>query len=425
MKFKKWATTLVATVLSAVLLAGCSGNTGGTGAEAAGSEAEGKQTLHVLMEVVPDTDFVTAQLDKFTEETGIEVVIEAINYANMHEKLLAQMLSKTNSYDVIVVDCYWVAEFVQAGWLEELDGYVQRDNVDLGVYVPTMLDMVGQVEGKTYMLPFYNYMLSLVYRTDVMEAENLTIPDNMEDYVEMCKALTAKNGDTLNGAVMQGLRPDPIAMEWLNYFFSCGGDFYDVDGKPNVNSPEGVKALELYVDNMQNAAPKGAAGYGFDEAFNVFAQGNAATYITYNWMLPKLDNPDESNVAGKVALADVPGGVSLNAGWGWAIPKNAPDKEASWKFLKWVESFDTAKARALSGGCPTRTDVMEDSDVLAVYPHYTDVARIMSSSKMIPIIADAPQLIEVLGRELSEAVSGNKTPQEALDIVNEELANMH
>jgi ABC-type glycerol-3-phosphate transport system substrate-binding protein len=27
------------------------------------------------------------------------------------------MISSTNNYDVIIVDCYWTGEFVDAGWL--------------------------------------------------------------------------------------------------------------------------------------------------------------------------------------------------------------------------------------------------------------------------------------------------------------------
>jgi ABC-type glycerol-3-phosphate transport system substrate-binding protein len=156
----------------------------------------------------------------------------------------------------------------------------------------------------------------------------------------------------------------------------------------------------------------------------VFAQGNAATYVTYNWMVPKLNDSKESSVAGKVELSQMPGGVSLNAGWGWAIPANAPNKEASWKFLQWVESFDVAKARALAGGSPTRSDVMSDPEVIAKYPHTVMVQQIMESSKIIPVIADAPQLIEVLGRELSEAVAGTKSSQQALDAVAEEMKSM-
>lgn len=413
-----FALMLVITMM--ISMVGC-----GTKQEAkANNSAASKTSINILMEDVPDTQCVMDRLSEFEAETGIKVNVESVNYSSMHEKILTQMLSTTNAYDVIVVDCYWVGEFAAAGWMEPLDQYITDNNFDTSVYVPSMMEMVGQVDGTTYMLPFYNYMLSLIYRTDVWAEYNLEIPDTMEEYVEACKQITAQSGGTMAGAVMQGLRPDPIAMEWCNYLFSCGGDFYDEDGNVIINSPEAVKALELYVDNMQNAAPAGAPGFGFDEAFNVIAQGNAASYVTYNWMLPRLENEEESSVAGLCDITPMPGGISLNAGWGWAIPHNAADKETSWKFLQWVESFETAKARAMAGGSPTRSDVMSDAEVLATCPYLDTVNTIMASSKMIPVIEDAPQLIEVLGRELSEAVTGAKTAQESLDAVAVEMQKM-
>ena len=419
-------TRILAMMLAIIMMlsmVGC-----GAKQEAAAPAAEAgkptKTSINILMEDVPDTQCVINHLGEFEEATGIKVNIESVNYSSMHEKIMTQMLSKENAYDVIVVDCYWVGEFAAAGWMAPLDDFIAQSGFDTSVYIPSMMEMVGQVNGTTYMLPFYNYMLSLIYRTDVWAEYGMEIPDNMEAYVEACKQITAQSGGAMAGAVMQGLRPDPIAMEWCNYLFSCGGDFYDANGNITINSPEAVKALELYVDNMTNAAPAGAPGFGFDEAFNVIAQGNAASYVTYNWMLPRLENKDESSVAGLCDITPMPGGVSLNAGWGWAIPHNAADKAASWEFLKWVESSDVCKARAKDGGSPTRSDVMSDADVLAACPYLETVKTIMETSKMIPIMEDAPQLIEVLGRELSEAVTGAKTAQQALDALAQEMSNM-
>ena len=419
-------TRILAMMLAIIMMlsmVGC-----GAKQEAAAPAAEAgkptKTSINILMEDVPDTQCVINHLGEFEEATGIKVNIESVNYSSMHEKIMTQMLSKENAYDVIVVDCYWVGEFAAAGWMAPLDDFIAQSGFDTSVYIPSMMEMVGQVNGTTYMLPFYNYMLSLIYRTDVWAEYGMEIPADMASYVEACKQITAQSGGAMAGAVMQGLRPDPIAMEWCNYLFSCGGDFYDANGNITINNAEAVKALELYVDNMKNAAPAGAPGFGFDEAFNVIAQGNAASYVTYNWMLPRLENKDESSVAGLCDITPMPGGVSLNAGWGWAIPHNAADKAASWEFLKWVESSDVCKARAKDGGSPTRSDVMSDADVLAACPYLDTVKTIMETSKMIPIMEDAPQLIEILGRELSEAVTGSKTPQQALDTLAQEMSKM-
>lgn len=424
---------IIAMVLAGTMTTGLFAGCGGSSDQK--QETGSSDTINILMEDVADTQIVQNHIDEFEEETGIHVNIETIGYSSMHEKLLTQMISSTNAYDVVVVDCYWVGEFTEAGWLEDLGPYIEESGFDTSPYLDSMMNMVGKVDGTTYMIPFYNYMMSLIYRTDVFENEEMQaayeneygkpfeMPANLEEYVELCKWITAQQTG-ISGVVMQGARPDPTVVEWCNYLFSCGGDFYDENGEIMINNEDAVKALDLYVDNMLNAAPEGAKSFGFDEAFNVFAQGSAFSYITYNWMIPRLNNADESSVSGLVDIVPIPDGISLNAGWGWGIPANAANKDAAWNFISWIESAEMTKTRALEGGSPTREDVMQDEEVLEAYPYLKTVYEIMKTAKMIPIMEDATQLVEVLGREISLTVTGDKSSQEALDTVAEEMKDM-
>ena len=78
-------------------------------------------TLNILMEGVPDTEFVKQVLPEFEAATGHKVNLEVVNYAEMHTKLVPQLVAPKGSYSVIVVDFYWVGEFIKAGWLQPLD----------------------------------------------------------------------------------------------------------------------------------------------------------------------------------------------------------------------------------------------------------------------------------------------------------------
>ena len=159
--------------------------------------------------------------------------------------------------------------------------------------------------------------------------------------------------------------------------------------------------------------------FSFDEAFNVMAQGQAYSYITYNFFRAAVDDPSKSQVVGKVEIMPVPGiesgkSGSLNGAWGWAIPKSSPNPDAAWTFLKWVESPEITKKRALAGGSPTRTDVFDDAEVLAKYPHFKALKALLLESHNFPTFTYTPEFVEVLGRELSLAVGKEKTPEDAL-----------
>ncbi len=75
-------------IVASMLLTGC--------AKAGQPPASGAKpyegvTINVMMEGVPDTEYVQAQLSKFEEQTGAKVNIEVLNYALMHEKLVPQL----------------------------------------------------------------------------------------------------------------------------------------------------------------------------------------------------------------------------------------------------------------------------------------------------------------------------------------------
>lgn len=455
----KKLTIIVALVfILSTLLAGCSQSSAteatkapqsdsATGTEAAENGAAEKPfdgvTINILMEAVPDTDYIKELLPEFTEKTGITVNIEDVNYALMHEKLVPQLTAGegSGSYDVLVVDNYWVGEFVGAGWLYPLDEKLATsETINLDDYLPSMVEMVGKVNDTAYMIPFYNYSMALIYRTDLMEdpalqaeykeefGKDLVMPTSIPEYVELSKFMTRDtNGDgqiDIYGNAMQGLRPDPTVMEFLNYLYAMGGSIYNEDGSVAINNEIGVETLTLYADAMKNAAPPGSPAYGFDETYAMMAQGQAFSYITYNWMIVQLNDPEKSSVVDKIKVVRVPGGAGLLGGWGWAIPKSSANPDAAWEFIQWVESFPIAKQRALMGGSPTRSDVFKDPEVLAKYTYYDEVEKIVAEAVMFPILSRAPQVVEVLGIAISETTAGNITPEAALNTAAAQLAEL-
>ena len=381
-------------------------------------------TLRALMEDVPETHIIEALLPQFEQSTGINVEFEIVQYSAMHDKLVTQMLSPTNTYDFLQVDFLWAGEFPSAGWLEPLQPYVDRTNFDLSPYLPSMLDLVGYYQGKLYMIPMYNYAMGLIYRTDVLQdpalqqkyqeqfGRALGLPQTVQDYVDTSVFIARNAG--MSGVAMQGQRGDPNFLEFANYLFGLGGDFADENWNVTLDSPEGRQAMALYARNIQNAAPTGALNFNLDDTYRIMCQGQAWSFVSYWWMLPQLDNAQECpNVAGKVALAPMPGGHGVAGGWGWGIPHNSAHKDAAWQLIQWVESPAIVKARALQGHAPTREDAFTDPDVLAKYPYYADVARIVESSMSVPLFQFTAQMEEDLGREISEASAGTKSSDQA------------
>jgi multiple sugar transport system substrate-binding protein len=384
-------------------------------------------TLNALMEDVPESQIIEAMLPEFEKETGIKVKFQRLVYSEMHDKLVTQLTGSGSSYNVLEVDFLWAGEFPAAGWLAELQPFVDKSGFDLKPFIPAMLDLVGNYQGKLYMIPMYNYSMGLIYRTDLLAdpklqaayksttGKDLALPQSLAEYVALSKFMKANAG--VAGAAMQGQRGDPNSMEFSNYLFSSGGAYLGPDGKVALDSPEAIKALELYVDNIQNGAQKGALSATLDDTFRLMCDGKAWSMVTYWWMLPQIDDKTKCpNAAGKVALGVMPGGHGESGGWGWAIPKNeSPElQEAAWKFISWVQGEKISIARALQGHAPVRNDVYEDAAVLAKYPYYRQAQDVVRSGEPFPVFAYSAQYEDVLGRQLSLAAAGEAKPADAI-----------
>ena len=389
-------------------------------------------TLRAVMENVPDTGFIQELLPEFTAKTGIEVEFEVMGYGEMHPKLVPSLIASTGRYDFMPVDFYWVGEFDKAGWMMPLDDFIKKDEFDTSVYFDSLMDLTGRIGDTTYMLPFYNYAMGLTVRKDLLDDSSnqakfedkygmeLKLPTEWDEYLNQVEFFTDKDKG-FYGVVNQGGKADPIAMEWSNYLFARGGDFHDDNLNGLLTSNNALEALKDYVSMVNNYGPLGAESFGFDEAFNVAAQVNAYSYLTYNFFLNSYNDPEQSAVVGKMELIPVPGEGGLNGAWGWSIPKSSPNAEAAWEFLKWVESPDIAKRRAALGGAPTRKDVFNDPDLNEQFDHYPLLKDLLATAKNFPLFTYTPQFVEVMGTELSKAVIGEQDPAVALKIMNDEL----
>ncbi|TXH37610.1 MAG: extracellular solute-binding protein [Rhodospirillaceae bacterium] len=396
------------------------------GANAAASDVCKGQDINILMETVPDTTALQGVKDEFEKQSGAKVNIEAVNYSLMHEKLVPSLTASTGTYNVLIVDSYWVGEFKTAGWIMPLDDLIARDKVDTGVYVPSLMELNGKVDGTTYMLPFWQYAMGLLYRKDIVDdpafqaaykekfQRDWRLPESLEEYAEVAK--WAGEYKKMYGVAMAGQRADPVVMEATNYLFSEGGDFYDRNSwKSTMDSPEAAKAVGVYADLMKNAAQPGALGANFDDVANTLKQGKAIFSISYLFLFPTLQDPKDSQVVDKMMFAPMPGKDSFLGAWGWAIPSNAPNKDCSWEFLKWVESKDVALKRAMAGGQPTQAWIYDDKDFIAKWPMMAQVGDALKHAKGLPIMSRSTQLVETFAEVLGAVLADGAKPEEALE----------
>ena len=394
-------------------------------------------TLNMLMEDVLETTIIEGLLPDFTEKTGITINFEKVAYPVMHEKLVPQLAAGpgNGSYDVLEVDFYWVYEFARSGWVEDLGQRIADSNgqVDLARYIPALLNTGSTVDGKTFYIPIFPYPMGLIYRNDLLADEafqaaykektgsELTLPESVEDYVEMAATVSSLDMGVY-GAAMQAQQVDPIVMEFCNFLYGLDGAIYNTEmTEPAINDATGVKAAELYARCVNTAAQPGAAGADLNDTIATYSQGKAFSMISYMFMLSVFNDDEASTVKGVNTMTVMPGGHGLTGAFSWGLPISSPNPDAGWEFIKWVESPDIAMQRALDGGVPAQAAPYDNEEFVTEYPWMPQAKEMIASGEGLPAVTKQTQLVEILGRHLSDVVAGAKTAQEGMDAAAEEL----
>ncbi|MHB1289955.1 ABC transporter substrate-binding protein [Georgenia sp.] len=409
------------------LLSACAG-TGGTTASdeetsAAGAITEDAEaTVRILMEEVPDTDIVQDLVPQFNEVyPNITIEIETLTFDQMRDKLVASFQAPDPTYDLIVVDNPWMVDFANAGFLAPLDGRIKAtSNYAPDDFFEPLVD-IATVDDVRYGVPFYNYALGYIYRTDLYDEAGLSEPTDLDTLVSNVQAL---NKDGHAGIAMQPQRGYKVFEEWGNWLFAAGGSIYDEDGTITLDTPEAATALEAYIEAFNTAAPENSLNWAFDEAFRSLSSGGAASMVSYNWNLPGLN--DDAGAAGDLAgnfkLMPMPGGKSVLGAWSWAIPANSAAPDAAWAFASWVTSPDVEVDRVKAGGAAIRQSALEDQTVLSEgfgEDYYAAVVDILSNAQPLTNGASGEEMIQAVGTELNEAVAGTKSVADALAAAQE------
>jgi multiple sugar transport system substrate-binding protein len=409
--------TLIGVVLALTfLVTGCGG--GEEGGEGAQGNGKPSGEVRVIMEEVPDTDIVQNMLGQFNEQyPDINIQIEALPYDQMRDKIVSSFMAPEPTYDLIIVDNPWMYDFASSDFLEPLDERINAAGDDYNYEdFAEPLRQIAEVDGQTYGVPFYNYGLGLIYRQDLFEQAGLMPPTTLDGLQSAAQQLQQEGRA---GIAMQPQRGYKVFEEWGNWLFAAGGQIQNQNGQIVLDSPEAREALRKYIDTYECCAPPNSLNWSFDPALRSVSSGNSAMMMSYNWMLPTLNDPDgpAGDLAGNFGLAEVPGGGAVLGAWYWSIPANSANKEAAWTFVQWITSPQQDIERVSMGGAPVRNSVMENERVWEQgfgESYYKTVQAILEDSAPLADGPNAEEMIQAVGTELNAAVAGQQTVDQAI-----------
>jgi multiple sugar transport system substrate-binding protein len=413
--------TLVIMVLAiAVSMAGCA------------PKANQPVTLHILTQ--DQAGIKPAEVDQIARDfeaknPGIKIVMEYVGYDYIHDKIVTGMAAKPPAYDASMIDVIWPDEFIKAGYLLDVTNRITPE-MKSGIF-PAAFNGVTR-NGKVYGMPWLMDVKYFMYNQDILQQAGITAPPKTwEELVDQAKIIKQK-----------GLVEFPIDWSWNQkegvvcdftaLLFGNGGTFVDANGKPAFNNEKGVQVLTWMKQTLDDGLSNPSSISSDENAVrDTFIAGKAAYAV--NWLNQYSDSndPTKSQIPGKAAFAPMPvfkagadAGIkssSVDGSSSFGIMATTPYPDQVWKFLTyltsnevqtkfsaemlpiWQDDFKGDQLTALKAATPTNPVTVPA--FLGQFPFANER----------PTVAYYNEASAALQLAIQEALTGIKTPQQALD----------
>ena len=315
-------------------------------------QAEGEQ---ITVAVIPASYFenLITLTPEFEALTGVKVRFDKVPPGQIRQKAMLDLTSKTATYATHAADPMYYPLYMANKWVEPLDRFLGDAALTDNAWfkyddVLKAWRDANSIDGKLYGMPYDGEVTVQVYRKDVYDAKGLKPAETLEQFVQNAQAVHDPN-NRLWAVALRGFAGAGQNMYiYPSIFREFGGNWFD-SGKVRVNSAEAVRALDWYVDVQSRFAPAAVRNWNWPDIADAFAQGTLGVYIDAHSSAAVLNNPEKSQVIGKIGFARWPKGPSgkrVTSIWNWGFPINgalvrARQRSATWLFITWATSAET------------------------------------------------------------------------------------
>jgi len=363
------------------------------------------------------------EFGKTNSEIKIELVEGPASTDSREDIYARSFMTGQSIYDLVYMDIMWTPKFASAGWVIPLDDLFPPE--EQAKFVPG--NLAGyKYQGKSYGVPLTSGTGMLLYRRDILEANNLKPPETFTDLVEIATKL--QNPPELYGFVFQGMQYEGLICAFLEILWGMGGDLIDENNNVLIDRPEAIEALTWLCDvvNRYKLTPPDITKYKEEEARRVFQEGHSIFMRNwpYAWNLAQADDSPIKGKVGIVPMVHKQGKKSVGClgGWGFGISRFTPHKEAAWKFIKFVTSTEGQKIMSFKFAAPpSRHNLFNDPDILKANPHYPELYQIVLAGRPRPSHPAYARISDILQVYISSALVEQETPESALKKAAQEI----
>ncbi len=405
---------------AAVYLSACGGSSKTSSGSGAGSG--GKVTLNNLFQ--QQAGYSAADLEGMTKAfekqyPNVKVNNTLVAYEALHDKIVAA--APAGTYDVVLGDCIWPAEFGSKGIVQDLTQKVQQ--LPVSQIFPGAIQM-ALYQGKYYGMPWI-LDTKYLYANKAMLAKAGKTTADLKTLTGMVSTLEAlKNHGVLKYPYMGSWKQaEAVVCDYATLVGAFGGKFLDSSGKAVFNSGGGVQALEF----MKMLLDKGLANPSSttsaeEEVLKAFAAQQVAVNWNWTFQLAGASDPTKSKVKkSDVAIVHTPRGSAsvapgVNGGQPVMITAGTQHPEEAWQYIKFITSQPVQNGYVADSLPIWSSSYQDPSVVKTAGEELVSVAKTQLPDMILrPQVTNYNAASQELQVQIQRALLGKASPQSALN----------
>lgn len=370
-------------------------------------------------------------LASWTRLTGIEVEQIVVPVEEINNRMTIDALAGRASYDFALPATFGVADLAWAGIIQPLTGFKREFGTSKGAdgRLYELGDVIGadrygfQTDGDVYLM---------FWRRDWLEDPQeqaryadrfgtpLELPLTWEETDRQIAYFNRPDEGRYGGALYRNA--GYLVWEFWSRLHAKGMLPFDNDLVPQIDSPEGVAALEEMIAVSAHQHP-GSMTAGLFENWELYRSNEIYCNIGWGGSQKAFNRPD-SPIRNKLAFSALPGGkippaAYFNWGWSYVLPANCAEPELAYLFSAYAvsPSVSTRAVRETGGYFdPFHEAHYSDKAIESAYSReFLDVHRDGMKNALPDLyLPGYNTYFGSLTRYLNEALLGETRPADAL-----------
>lgn len=391
------------------------------------------------------SDWLEQKIESEWNANHPDIQVTYLPLADYYTEIVSIFTSTPERVDVVRTNPGYLAPWVDAGWITNIDDLDGLNDIISEVEGPRQYELL--YNNKYYGLPDHTgYMAIMLYNERYLQQAGFDHPpETLDELVQQCLAI--KNQGIMDYPMAWHLKGSERRIDWAWYEFALlknDEPLYDDNWNPTYLNADsaGYESLQFIIDCIYEykIMDQAAAEWDTFKVVDMLMKGDCVFAPADPYHLPNVNNPETSAEAGNIKMVLMP-----ENHYTWVKTdqfsiteacrnKGADYYQAAWKFLKWFcgpgnDSLTYMYASEALSMHTCYSSLNNDPVLRGIWSEYMNLSLIDEQSKLTRSLQDyspvhktkfyLPWVYDYLIPNLQSAILLTKSVDDSLQAIHE------